>query len=1005
MLTVADFEKGTSGFGGAIIQDATLAKEGKASGKIHGDFTNVAQSRWVTAKLPLDLKNQIKSVRFWVKTTDAAMLTVRIDDSTKQTHQLRPPITPNGEWQQVTIDSFEFGPGHQSYGGAGDKLVHWPARGLFFVLEKNGLIGGKTAGTVWIDQVEVEVVGAPKSSVATLEEIAQESDVIMLADFEGGLSGFSGKIETDVTQPKSGRVCAKMEADLANVTQSAWITAKQDLRFKNEIKALRFWVRSTTARQMTVRLVDATGQTFQQRPSVAKDGAWHAIEIRNFEAGPGFQSFGGAGDKKVHWPARSLTFIVEKNGLEGGKGVLWIDDVEVFLSKERVVGGLDLLQDKLGNVFIVGEKVTLPVDTLADKVTWSVRDFWGKELGKGEAPVRNKRAVIEPPAGLSGYFDVRLEAGASKAETCFAVLPSFDVAAVKDSPFGVMTHFAQSWPVDLMPLIAHAGIKHIRDELYWGSLEKKKGVFVFEDKFERYMTEAKARQVDPLIALTFGNRNYDDTPKAPSYGNAPHTDEGRAAYARYGVEVLKHYGNQLQAVEIWNEYNGTFGRGPVTKDKAKYYFEMLKVAHAAIKKERPDITVVGISAVATPFPYFEDLFKRGALRYMDALSLHPYRTQSTPEGLERLMTKLQDLIKKYNDGKPMPIWITELGWYVKPPGGNSDLVVTEADQASYLVRAITLTLSAGVERFYWYHARDDASFPTSGLLRSTEDPKGRYAPKPSYVAYGTLIRQLDGARFQRREQTVNDEVYSLLFNNGARDVRVVWALAPTTLTVKAAAPLTVVDLMGGTKVLPAEAGEIKLSISDTPVYLVGNVSALPPLEKTTGTLVADAEEEFSSEQGLDGWSYGFYKAPSADAAYDPAAWQPLPRYNVTIWGYEWIGDLKYLTLTPRNGHPAVEGGKPVWAVRRWTSDVAGTIRIKGKLGRADKGDGIGAAVYVDGKPIWKRQIGGGQPGRVSYDVTAAVSRGSVVDLAITPGPGTDTSYDATSSVTTIVLMP
>ena len=1005
-VELSGFESGSAEFSGALSLDKTAPHAGASSGRLTGDFTTATESPWVTAELPLDLRNPLQSVSFWVKSTDAHQLTVRIDDSTNQVHQVRPEFAPNGQWQKVTVSSFENGMGHQNYGGAADGVVHWPAKRLVLILEKNGLLDGRSAGTVWVDQLEAQVKGPALPAELTFEETAKANDLRRIADFENGLSGFSGIISASKEAPHAGKGAARMQADLTGPMQEPWITATRDLsEYKAEIKALRFWARSTQATQLTVRLVDATGQNLQLRPKIPNDGRWHAIVIKNFGDQPGREMFGGADDKVVHWPVGSLSFILEKNGLVNGKGAIDLDDVEIVFGRERIVGALDLLQARPGNIFTQGEQVVIPVDTQASSVKWTVRDSAGRTRWQGVAPVVNKSAAIRPAIDRVGYFEMTLEAGGARRETTLAVLTPFDVAKVAKSPFGVMTHFAQGWDTDVMPLIAKAGIKHIRDEIYWDTVERVKGAYEMDAKFERYLQEAKTLRLDPLLALTFGNRNYDSTPGMPSFGNAPFSDEGRAAYSRYSKAVLDHYGEQLQSVEIWNEYNGTFGKGPVEADRAGYYFAMLKDTYATLKQARPDLTVVGVSAVATPFPYFEELFKKGALNYMDALSLHPYRTEGTPEGLERLLGKLNDQIHTYSPDRAVPVWITELGWFVKPPGGGSDLVVTEADQANYLVRAITLTLSAGVERFYWYHARDDPSFPTSGILRGPEDPKGRYTPKPAYVAYATLVRQLDGARFVRREPTVNEDTYCLLFERGDESVRVLWSLAPAKVRVQTENSLALVDLMGASEQKAPKDGAVELSLSDTPVYVVGKVASLPPETKEPGKIIADSEEQFSHEQNGSGWSYGYYVKPAPDAAYDVASWQPLPNYNVTIWGYEWLGRQPFLTLTPSVAHPAVDHGKPVWAVRRWTSDVAGKVRIQGKFGHADQGDGTEGIIFVDGVEVWRRPIGGTHAGRVRYDVVTAVAPGTRIDIALTPGPGADISYDSTSSFTQIRRMP
>lgn len=154
---VVNFEDGVGKFTGPILPIATDAQEGKACAKIQADFSAVADQPWKTAKLALPgfAKNKIQRVSFWIKSTDVRQLTVRIQDATKQTFQLRPKFNPDGQWQQIVIETFEKGPGFQSFGGAGDKVIHWPATHFYFILEKNGLVDA-TKGSVLIDQLTIE---------------------------------------------------------------------------------------------------------------------------------------------------------------------------------------------------------------------------------------------------------------------------------------------------------------------------------------------------------------------------------------------------------------------------------------------------------------------------------------------------------------------------------------------------------------------------------------------------------------------------------------------------------------------------------------------------------------------------------------------------------------------------------------------------------------------------------------------------------------------------------
>ena len=293
--------------------------------------------------------------------------------------------------------------------------------------------------------------------------------------------------------------------------------------------------------------------------------------------------------------------------------------------------GLVVEQARLGNVFLSDERVQIPVRSAGDRIDWRVEDFFGTEIAHGSLPLVAKRAVIEPKLERKGYFEVHLEASENGAvlaagETAFAVIaPPAEIPA-EESPFGVMTHFAQGWDRAIFPLIAKAGIKHIRDEQYWAMVEPEPGGFVFPQAYTAYMAEAFSHGIEPLIVMSFANDHYDD-------GLTPYTDAGRAGYARYGQAILDRYGDQIRVLEIWNEYNGSFADGPAAEDRPLHYTKMLEQAYRQIKSVRPDVRVLGGAAVLIPLPYLREVFRLGGLQHMDAVAVHPYRGK--PEGVER----------------------------------------------------------------------------------------------------------------------------------------------------------------------------------------------------------------------------------------------------------------------------------------------------------------------------------------------------------------------------------
>lgn len=667
---------------------------------------------------------------------------------------------------------------------------------------------------------------------------------------------------------------------------------------------------------------------------------------------------------------------------------------------------LSVTPARAGNIFTRGDRVILPVrlarPEAADRLSWTLYDLSGRAVARGSTDFTDGNAELAPAVPRSGYFEVQLEVTRSgkpisEGRTSFAVIePPRERRPPTESHFGVMTHFAQGWDTDIMPLIARAGIASIRDEQYWDSIETRPGKYVFPDQFGRYMAKAAQLKLQPFIPLTFANDSYD-------HGLTPFSVEAINAYTRYAQAVLLHYGAQIHAVEIWNEFNGSFVKGPADKDRPSSYAQILKAAYGSIKKIRPDVTVVGGSTVLIPLPYLESLFEHGALASMDALSVHPYGYGEFPESVEYELSDLKAMIARFNDGKQKPIWATEIGKQDKTPDGRRNT-------AGYLVRLSTILLSQGVEKIYWYLLRDYNDFVTMGLLRDRDSPFGRYAPAPAFVAYANLIRQLDAAEFQRRE-TTDPRTRIYLFKTGKGQCRVAWVTdgtrnnggAGTLAFFKTEQPLRVTEIDGREYSIVPAGGEASLRLTSTPVFVEGPVSSVR--EKRSDVVLTDLASAFSGTQGANGWYYG-YIAPTKHRPQEDKfvrlAW--LKDNWAHYWGAPSVPQLK---IDREGTHPGLLDGHAAWAVRRWQSAVEGQIGISGYFERAaDEGDGSEAQIIVDGRTIYVVDVGGpDRPKRVDFAVDASVHKGSTVDIGISPGPAdsTDVNYDATVAHVTITM--
>ena len=657
---------------------------------------------------------------------------------------------------------------------------------------------------------------------------------------------------------------------------------------------------------------------------------------------------------------------------------------------DPVMADVRITSGRLGNVFAPSETSDVIVTTTAKGISWTLTDMTGRLVDQGQAP-SDKGAVKLPLRwDKPGYFELEartVDDGGQpdRARASFAVIAQ--PAPSQSVRFGVMTHFAQGWDTDIIPLIVRAGIKNVRDELYWANTETTPGHYALPERYVRYMDALEAQGITPLIVLSFANKLYDD-------GNTPHTDAGRQAFARYGDFIASAFTGRVPALEVWNEFNGSFCKGPCGDDRPEAYASLLATTYRMLKTGRPGLIVAGGAAVLAPRPWFDALFDKGALDTMDAVIIHPYT--SDPEGVEADIRTLRDSIRRHTGGKSKPIWATEFGRFDHSPNGRAAI-------ADYLVRISTIMVSEGVERLYWYLLRDYDKFETMGLVRKPDAPYGRYAPTPAYVAYANLIARLADAKPLGREVTdPRSRIYR--FDVGGRELRVAWSVeGDSRLRMAAERPIRVTDIVGSERTVTPQNGWIELQLSRTPVYIEGPVGGF--MEPDRRPMVADSRADFDADPQGGAWSYSALvqqplspgerrncDAPEAAGRMETLEWR------ANNWGYAWRGRFRDFQIDGNGAHPAVSGKTPIWAVRRWHANVEGRITVEGNVARPSKrGDGICAMVLFNGRTIWSSAVGGpNASSNISFTLNQTVSPGTILDFVVTPGSALDVDFDTTS---------
>lgn len=327
---------------------------------------------------------------------------------------------------------------------------------------------------------------------------------------------------------------------------------------------------------------------------------------------------------------------------------------------------------------------------------------------------------------------------------------------------GVNTHYAQKKHDDtVLNKLRTIKIMSIRDEAYWDSIEKVKGVFKIPDHIDRYINNAITHGIDPLLGLTYGNRLYNNE-------DLPISEESQNAFLRYAEFMVRRYKSKVVLYQVWNEWNTGFGiknRTPTSKGSAKDYIRLLKKVYPAIKKIDPNAIILASSVARWDVNWIKAILDADALHYMDGISLNPYNyyeagERRTPESLVQRVADMQKELAWYNGNKAIPLYITEVGWPSHSGHGGISALKSAAYLARFYLMAPTIPAIKGI---WWYDLQDDGTDPKEkehnfGLLRHD------LTLKESFIAFQDIIHLFRFSDFVERIETVSS-VYAVKFKN------------------------------------------------------------------------------------------------------------------------------------------------------------------------------------------------------------------------------------------------
>ncbi|MGI2296287.1 S-layer homology domain-containing protein [Paenibacillus sp. GXUN7292] len=647
----------------------------------------------------------------------------------------------------------------------------------------------------------------------------------------------------------TGGHAGKLSADFSQSSKdkAAYTAMRKDFEAL-ELGKYAFWVKTAELKAVRIRTTDATGQVFQQKINLQDSAEWQQVVVDPITSS---QYWGGAANGKWNAPAKKIAIMIDRNDIKDGKltASMLVDRITADLN----IPDLAIKQSVMGNIYLDNELVAFNVSTRFSEVIWQVYNLNGELVRDGIAQIASDgRGIVQLPGLQLGYYTLELSAQSAdgtpvRLKTPFALLSDYDWVAVEDSPFGIAAHLHREsfgWSGELARLIRYAGAKTARGGYEW-SIEKSLGQYTFTPQPERFMSFVQAEGLKSMFVSGYNHPLYDNN-------MTPYTDAGREGFANYVNAYIEHFKDQLVGVQVYNEFNGGFGkRGNSPADsKPEYYYKLLKKTYETVKENHSDFIVSGMVSAGIDLEWIEEVLKLGGMNYLDNIAVHPYRygravvKDRAPEGMAVELEQLKQLIREYNDGELKPIWISEFGW----PTHQAAIGVDEKTQADFLVRAYVIALSQGVEQIVWYNLMNDGlqadyNEHNFGLVRFKDDPLGAHTPKPSYVAYAAMTRELTNAAFIE-EESYGGDIKSFLFERDGEELRAVWAVEDTNAVILTDEPLQITDITGHTEQFVPYNGKIYLTLNGELLYLKGNLDSIT----SDNTFTVIGEESFIGDE-------------------------------------------------------------------------------------------------------------------------------------------------------------
>jgi hypothetical protein len=375
-------------------------------------------------------------------------------------------------------------------------------------------------------------------------------------------------------------------------------------------------------------------------------------------------------------------------------------------------------------------------------------------------------------------------------------------------------------------------------------------------------------RLDGLPAWDSKTGQFNDSYYAPS--NMP---EFQSFMAKVGTDTslirAANYPSQQS-----NYYQVTWEPSLGWADSNANFVAMYKAAYQGLHSTDPNAVVMGPT---NPFPancttcttgYLQTFGALGLWNYIDAVSTHGYwnagtypahppelqdSDPSTANQANALDNQIAQLRSVMQAGKPnMKLFVTEQGTSYDPGLNYGPTVPSQNQlfaQAAVGVRSHIIVLGGGAQLTTLFYGADYPGEVGYGTFFDLNDAQGAYgasnlSPKPEAMAFATMTRVLDGTNTLGRITGAPSGTFAYAFQQlgNGKVVTAAWAHSNAqwpasgglysqtystsyTLQVDSAGTsgnVTKIDGYGNTSTLAYTNGQVKLTLTEVPQYIVSN---------------------------------------------------------------------------------------------------------------------------------------------------------------------------------------